>query len=147
MSRSEKSRQRGPRIRAVHVTDWRPGHLAVPPVDLTDDRAHGAIYLDIFRHLGPAFRGDLKERHLAQPLGLGVEKMAEGLDAIGDALRIVETIDPEDQTPAPETIAHPCNEVRFHSITGDPGIGRGIDGDRKRTKVHIAAAEFEGFAR
>src|SRR5713101_9168921 len=99
MSRSEKARQRGPRIRAVHITDRRPGRLAVPPVDLTDDRTHGAIYLDIFRHLGPAFRGDLKERHLAQPLGLGVKKVAEGLDAIWDALRVVETIDPEDQTP------------------------------------------------
>src|SRR6266478_8362956 len=97
MSRSEKSRQRGPRIGTVHITDWRPGRLAVPPVDLTDDRTHHAIYLDIFRHLGPAFRGDLKERHPAQPLRLGVEKVAEGLDAIGDAFRVVETIDPEDQ--------------------------------------------------
>ena len=67
----------------------------MPPVDLTDDRTHRAIYLDIFRHLAPAFRGDLKERHLAQPLGLGVEKVAEGLDAIRDAFRVVETIDPE----------------------------------------------------
>ncbi len=77
----------------------------MPPVDLTDDRTHRAIYLDIFRHLGPAFRGDLKERHLAQPLRLGVEKVAEGLDAIGDALRVVETIDPEDETPTPRDAA------------------------------------------
>src|SRR5439155_7201195 len=103
MSRSEKPRQRGPRIRAVHRADWRPGRLAVPPIDLTDDRTHRAIHLDIFRHLAPAFRGDLKERHLAQPPRLGVEKVSEGLDAIRDALRVVETIDPEDQTPASET--------------------------------------------
>src|SRR6266536_5406860 len=104
MRRSQKPGQRGPRIRAVHVADRRPGRLAVPPVDLADDPTHRAIYLDIFRHLGSAFRGNLKERYLAQPLRLGVEKMAEGLDAIRDALRVVETIDPVDQTPAPETI-------------------------------------------
>src|SRR6266568_8703819 len=112
MSRSEKPRQRGPRIRAVHITDRRPGRLAMPAIDLPDDRAHRAIYLDIFGHFSSAFRGDLKERHPAQPLRLGVKKVAEGLDAIGDALRVVETIDPKDQTPASETIAHSCNETR-----------------------------------
>src|SRR5437588_10552424 len=122
MSRSEKPRQRGPRVRAVHVADWRPSRLAVPPVDLTDDRAHRTIYLDIFRHLRSALRGDLKKRHLAQPFGLGVEKVAKGLDAIRDALRVVETIDPEDQAPAPETIEHPRHQARFHGIAGGPCI-------------------------
>src|SRR5712691_1081955 len=109
MRRSENPGQRGPRIRAVHITDRRPGRLPVPPIDLTDDRAHRTVYLDIFRYFRSALWGDLKKRHLAQPFGLGVEKVAEGLDAIGDALRVVETIFSFDEAPAPETIEHPRN--------------------------------------
>ena len=146
IGRSEQPRQRGPRIGAVHIADRRPGRFPVPPVDLTHDRTHRAVYLGVFRHLGPAFRGDLQKRHPAPPLGLGVEKVAKGLDAIGDALRVVEAIDPEDQTPIPKTVAQPCNEARFHGIARDPCIGRGIDAHRKRANAHIAAAEFEGFA-
>src|SRR5271154_2371898 len=116
------------------------------PVDLTDDCTHRAVYLDIFRPLGPAFGSNLKERHLAPPLRLGVEKAAKGVDAIGDALRIVEAINPEDQTPTPETVAQPCRQVRCHGLARDPRIGRGIDADGKRANAHIAAAEFEGFA-
>jgi len=146
MSRSEKPRQRGPRIKAVHITYRRPGRLAVPPVDLTDDRTDRAIYGGILRHVGSAFRGDLKERHPAQPLGLGVEKVTECPDAIGDALRVVETIDPQNETPVPETVAHPRRQARFHGIVRDPSIGRSIDSDGKRANVHITAAEFDRFA-
>ncbi len=146
MRRSEKPRQRGARIGAVDIADRRPRRLAVPPVDLTDDRTHRAIDGGIFRHLGSAFRGDLKEGHLAQPLRLGVEKVAEGLDAIGDALRVIETIDPENETAVPETVAHPCHQPRVHCNPGGPRIIRSIDGDRKSANMHIAAAELEGFA-
>src|SRR5271154_527454 len=116
------------------------------PVDLTDDCTHRAVYLDIFRHLGPAFGSNLKERPRAPPLWLGVEKVAKGVDAIGDALRIVEAINPEDQTPAPETVAQPCRQARSHGIARGLRIGRGIDTDGKRANAHIAAFEFEGFA-
>ena len=38
--------------------------------------------------------------------GIGVEKVAEPLDAVGDALRVVEPVDAEDQAPAVEAVAH-----------------------------------------
>ena len=92
--------QRCARVGAVDITDRRPGWLAMTAIDLTDKRADRLIQVGVFGYLGARFRRHLEISHLAALFRIGVEEVSEGLDAMGDALRVVKTIDAKDETPA-----------------------------------------------
>ena len=60
-------------------------------IDLTDKRADRLIQVGVFGHLGAGFRRHLEIGHLAALFRIGVEEVSEGLDAMGDTLRVVKT--------------------------------------------------------
>ena len=112
-------------------------------VDLTDQRAEFSVHLAVFRHLDTALRRHLQERHLAPPRGIGVEKVIERLQSMGDTLRIVKAIDADDQTPASETDAQLFGRRRSRRLARRPGINPGSDRNRKRTDLYASSAELE----
>src|SRR4029079_6207043 len=92
-------------VEVVH-RDIEP-RLGEAAVDPAHELLDGSTQLPILANLAPARHGDLHERDLAAQVGSQLEQKLDRAEALGDALRVVEPVDAEQQPAVGELLAEP----------------------------------------
>ena len=89
--------QLGTRHRPVHVGDGRMPELREAPVDVGDPHLDLVALRAVVGALEPRGDDDLEQRHAAGAVRILLQKPLESVELLGDPLRVVEPLDPEDQ--------------------------------------------------
>src|SRR5487761_811979 len=84
--------------------------------------------------------------HLAPMLRVLLEELLDRLEALRDALAVIETVDADDQAPAVDTIRQAAHLRRLRRVTGGAGECVGVDADGEHAGAARPAAGEEPAA-
>src|ERR1051325_6332302 len=116
--------------------------LAVALVDARRQRPHPGVELLVLLDRAPRGRRDLDEGELAHPARLELEEPLDGAEALKDAFRVIQAIDPDAELHIggkPEALAHPPPALRHRRLHLQRG-GRPFDRDRVAAHLGRVAA-------
>ena len=116
--------------RAVDVADRHPVHRADGTVYAAGLLGDHALHLLVFRHFRARFRGDLQIGDLALMGGVGSDETFECVDALGNALRIIQPVDADDQVAAFDALPRLADHDVGRGLGREFGKGRRLDADR-----------------
>ncbi|CAG9222614.1 hypothetical protein BVI434_410017 [Burkholderia vietnamiensis] len=116
----------------MNVAHRHPLELAVVAVDCTAQAVHLAPQVVVGAEILAARRGDLDQRRAVAILRILFEQLTERMHALRQALRVIETVDADQQLAARIFIAHPLEHVDAVAILRQRRELVDVDADRKR---------------
>src|SRR5271157_1880858 len=127
----------------IDIAYRRPGCLAITAVDSADQRRHFIFDRGVVLDAGPAPWRDLQQGDARSPLWIDFEKAVESVDALGDALGIIEPVDAEHEAQPLEALSNFPGERRTRGIAREPRVSGRLDADRKSADAGLASVHFE----
>src|ERR1035437_4316059 len=127
----------------VDVAYRGPGRLAITAVDSADQRRHFIFDRSVVLDVRPTPGRDLQQGDVRSPLRIVFEKTVEPVDALDDALGVIEPVDAEHQTQSGEALRHFFGEGRTRGIARKPRVSGGLDADWKCADAGLAPLHFE----
>src|SRR3954452_19638212 len=91
-----------------------PGARRPSGIDLVGDGGEFVVEPLIVADESPAGHGDLEEDELPAVLGVGLEQVVDGAQAVGNALRVIRAVDADsEETIAVAQLRAPSRYMRF----------------------------------
>src|SRR5271165_531540 len=130
----------------IDIAYRRPGRLAITAVDSADQRRHFIFDRSVVLDVGTAPWRDLQQGDARSPLWIDFEKPVESVDALDDALGIIEPVDAEHETQPVEALPNFLGEWQTRGIAREPRVSGGLDADWKCADTGLASPHFESQA-
>ncbi len=123
----------------VLVGDGRPAQGCVLAVDAADGQLDLVAQLPVGLHPLPGRGGDLDHHRVVRVDGPVVEQLAPGLQAVSDALGVVQAVHTEhDLVGIAEVVPQLRGPLPDLGVLGERGDGGGVDGDREGARLDLA---------
>src|SRR5687767_1798415 len=93
MGRAIEGEQGLPRNAAIKILDGNPARGGVLSIDCADQRLDAELQLFVLGYVPTAGDGNLDKRDPVSQLRMAFQQSTEGVEALHDALRVIQTID------------------------------------------------------
>src|SRR6202042_166001 len=130
------------RVGTVHVTNRRPGRIAVLAIHLAYEAGQFAFDVAILLDIGAALWRNLQQGHIAAPLRIVLKQPFERLHPVRNAFRIVEPIDAEDELVPAEALAHESDHRRATRVSRKARVRLGLNAPREGAEPHFLSLEL-----
>ena len=128
---------------AGDVADRRPVRLGIAAVDVADRAVELAAQAAVIRHFLARWGDDLQEGDALAVLGVADEQVVDRLDAVGQALRVIQPVHADGERAAVQALQQAVGGRAGNVAGGDRGEAGDVDADRRDDDLHPAAAMDE----